>query len=123
MKNATLVINDLRLWVYLGHTAEERANQQVVRVDIKISFLRPPKALSSDKLADTYCYTNAINNTTKLVTTEKFALIEHLTNRIHESIAADLNQHGFEDAALAVTVIKLSPPVPNVHGGVSFTIF
>jgi hypothetical protein len=48
-------------------------------------------------------------------------LIEHLATDVHNILTISLQNQKFYNTALSVTIIKLSPPVVDIHGGVSFT--
>ena len=115
-----LSIKDLRLWVHLGCSDEEKANPQAISVTLKLYFTKPPLGTTTDKLADSICYfqiTELVQNT---VSKRSFNLVEHLTYTIREDLYKHLESIGYGDVTLKVTVDKLSPPVPNLHGGVSF---
>ena len=116
-----LRIIDLRLWVHLGCSTEERANPQAVSVDVVIPFVQLPKGAYTDKLEDSVCYRRMIELIQDIVKTKEFNLVESLTLTIHQLLTSYLVTTDYHDLALKVIVKKLSPPIPNLYGGVSFT--
>lgn len=52
---------------------------------------------------------------------KNFNLIEHLASNIYEVVQDYLTKGNQSIGALKITVHKMAPPVPNVHGGVHFT--
>lgn len=116
-----LIISDLRLWVHLGCSQQERHHAQCVSFDICITFPENPKATASDDLNDGFCYAQATDLIKEAIESKSYNMIEHLATYVHNILHTSLKQKGFSDAYSSVTVVKLSPPVPNIHGGVSFT--
>lgn len=116
-----LSIKDLRLWVHLGCSLEERANPQPVSITLKLYFTEPPLGLTTDDLADSVCYFKIVELVQKLLSDRTFNLVEHLTLTIHEAVYKHLESISQEKVTLKVIVNKLSPPIPNLHGGVSFS--
>lgn len=45
-----LLISDLRLWVHLGCSAEEKFHSQLVSVNIDFTFKSSPLGLTTDRL-------------------------------------------------------------------------
>ena len=120
---SNLIISDLRVWVHLGCSIQERHHAQCVSFDICITFSKNPKATASDDLNDGFCYAKAIDLIKEAAGSKNYNMIEHLAAYVHNILNTSLEQKGFSDASLAVTVVKLSPPVPDIHGGVSFTYY
>lgn len=116
-----LSIIDFRLWVHLGCSAEERFNPQPVSINIKFSFPSPPAGIYTDSIADSYCYTKALNAIKMLLTKKSFKIIEHLTASIYEVVGRSLHDNSYHDVELNITVTKISPPVADVLGGISFS--
>ena len=54
--SASLTLADLRLWVHLGVSAEEKTNPQAISVNIHIKFPSAPIGTTTDSLAETFCY-------------------------------------------------------------------
>jgi dihydroneopterin aldolase len=115
-----LIISDLRLWVHLGCGEEEKYHVQPISVTIQILLPTPPVGIKTDVLADTFCYLQAVETIKAVIKKESFNLIEHLTGRIYAAVHQNLAKEGYTEATLTVTVNKMSPPVPDIHGGVSF---
>lgn len=116
-----LLISDLRVWVHLGCRAEERFYPQLVSINIDFTFKSPPLGLTSDKLEDTVCYLESVQHIQHLVQDKQFHLIEHLTHDIYLAINNLIAHKKHLVSCIKVTVHKVAPPVPNVHGGVFFS--
>ncbi|MDR2831623.1 MAG: dihydroneopterin aldolase [Rickettsiales bacterium] len=116
-----LLISDLRVWVHLGCSAEERFHPQLVSINIDFTFKNPPLGLITDRLEDTVCYLEIVQSTQSLVQSKQFNLIEHLTHDIYITINNLLIQKKHIISSIRVTTHKVAPPVPDVHGGVCFT--
>ena len=101
---------ELRGLVASGHCGvlpEEQQRAQPLEVDLDIiADLRPPGA--SDALHDTVDYGAVCAAVERVITTERFALLERLAERVAEVVLGD-------DRVTAVTVSarKLRPPVPQ----------
>ncbi|WP_264704074.1 dihydroneopterin aldolase [Wolbachia endosymbiont (group A) of Volucella inflata] len=121
MSACNLLISDLRLWVHLGYSAEEKYHSQLVSIDVDFIFKFPPLGLTTDQLKDTVCYLEIVQNIQSLVQNKQFNLIEHLTHDIYRIINDLLLQKKHIISSVRVTTYKVAPPVPNVHGGVFFT--
>ena len=52
---------------------------------------------------------------------KKFNLVEHLTAEIYKVVNESLQQNRSLVTSINVTAHKVSPPVPDIHGGVTFT--
>ncbi|MDC0864991.1 dihydroneopterin aldolase [Rickettsiaceae bacterium] len=116
-----LLISDLRLWVSLGCLEQEKCHTQCVSFDIGVTFIDPPKGTYSDHLEDSLCYAKIIDVAKDTADSKKYNLIEHLASSVHRAISASMKEKNLGDNTLSVKVTKLSPPVADLHGGVSFT--
>jgi len=116
-----LLISDLRLWVHLGCSAEEKSSPQLVSIDVDFTFKSPPSGITTDQLKDTICYLEVVQNIQSLVQGKQFNLIEHLTHEIYRAINNLLLRKKHIISSVRVTTHKIAPPVPGVHGGVFFT--
>ena len=115
-----LIISDLRLWVYLGCSSEEKHLKQPISIDINLLFAKAPTAIATDDLVDAVCYAQ-LTELAKLAAAEKkYNLIEHLAAKIHQAITTELITADYKDANLKVKVTKLKSPIDGIHGGVSF---
>ena len=120
-KKCKLSINDLRLWIHLGCGLEEQFNLQQVSVDIEFLFPTPPIAIETDDLSDTVCYLKVVERIQATLKQKFYHLIEHVTGSIHNDIQTELNNSKHAGINFTVTVRKVSPPVPGIHGGVTFS--
>lgn len=118
---SNLTVSDLRLWVHLGCSEQEKYHAQCVSFDIDIVFSEAPQGTLSDDLKDAFCYAEATKLIKITIENKRYNLIEHLAADVHNILTTSLKKQMFNDATLSVTVIKLSPPVADIHGGVSFT--
>jgi len=116
-----LSILDLRIWVHLGCSDQEKFNPQLVSLDIELYFKSLPEGATSDKLEETVCYSQLVLNVKSFCQNRKFNLIEYLTAEIYKVVEESLNPHRSLIASIKVTGHKMSPPVPDIHGGVTFT--
>lgn len=116
-----LSISDLRVWVRLGCTDQEKFHPQLVSFTIDLVFKAPLKALISDRLEETVCYFNLVQNIKRLCQNKSFNLIERLTADVYDAINASLGDQKSLISSVNLTTHKIAPPVPDVHGGVSFT--
>ena len=90
---------------------------QWFEVDLKL-WMDLSVAGKSDNLADTHNYADIIQQTQKIIQTEKFKLIERLGYAIAtQSLANDPRLEKVQ-----VTVTKLTAPVPNFDGRVAITL-
>ena len=121
MVACNLLISDLRLWVHLGCSAEEKFSPQLVSIDVDFTFKSPPSGLTTDQLKDTICYLEVVQNIQSLVQGKQFNLIEHLTHEIYRAINNLLLRKKHIISSVRVTTHKIAPPVPGVHGGAFFT--
>lgn len=121
MVACNLLISDLRLWVHLGCSAEEKSSPQLVSIDVDFTFKSPPSGLTTDQLKDTICYLEVVQNIQSLVQGKQFNLIERLTHEIYRAINNLLLRKKHIISSVKVTTHKTAPPVPGVHGGVFFT--
>jgi len=80
---AQLNLDQLELNLALGWSEAERAQKQIILVDIMINFAEPPKACITDQLEDTYCYDTLIKQLVETIAPKSFKLIEHLAREIY----------------------------------------
>ena len=113
-----LSISDLRIWVSIGCSDEEKLLMQCVSFDIEILFLKPPNATKTDNIEDTVCYAGLVRDIQELCQGKKFNLIEYLGAEIHNLISHNIHT---PIEKIRVKTTKITPLVQNIHGGVSFT--
>ncbi len=111
-----LKISDIRLWVALGCSEEEKALPTCVSIDVEVTFDSIPAAVVSDSLKDTVCYASIVSSIRELCLKKRFNLIEYLAAQVYK-VVEDIVQA----RKIIVKVTKMLPPVRDVHGGVSFT--
>ena len=116
-----LLISDLRLWISLGCLEQERYNKQCVSFDICVVFPNPPKAVLTDNIKDSICYAHIVDLVKTVVEGKQYKLVERLATDVYDVIDSYLQKKEFNSESLSVKVTKTSPPVPDVHGGISFT--
>jgi dihydroneopterin aldolase len=107
-----------RLAVRLGCGADERATPQAVDLDVAVRFAEVPPACESDKLEDTVCYADLIAAARARVAGREFQLVERLAHELL-GVIRPLVPPGAE---LWLRVTKLRPPVPDLAGGVAFSL-
>jgi len=92
---------------YCGALPEEQERVQPLEVDLDVALdLRGPG--ESDALDDTIDYGVLCAMVERIITTERFTLIERLATRIADGALADERV-----SAVTVSVRKLRPPVPQ----------
>lgn len=111
-----LNISDVRLWIKIGCSDEERALPSCISFDIQL-HLRDIPALQSDKLEDTICYAEVVSKISQFCQERSFNLIEFLAAQVHEMIKNLVNLPANK---IIVKATKLSSPIANIVGGVSF---
>jgi len=92
---------------YCGVMAEEQARAQPLEVDLDV-VLDLSAAGTSDALDETIDYGVLCAMVERIITTERFALLERLAERITEVTLADERVD-----EVTVSVRKLRPPVPQ----------
>ncbi|MBK5256513.1 MAG: dihydroneopterin aldolase [Vicinamibacteria bacterium] len=118
MSRPKLTIRGIRLPVRLGCPADERLKPQLVEIDVRIRFDPPPRAMVTDRLEDTVCYSVLVDAIKKVVADREFSLIEHLASEIFNSLRRIVEP----PHKLRVTVLKVSPPIPELTRGAKFTV-
>ena len=116
-----LNISDLRLWVHLGCSEQEKHHPQCVSFNVSLISSNKLKATYSDNLDDGFCYSKATKLIKESISKKRYNLIERLACDVYDILWQSLKDLGFVGSALSITVTKLSPPVRDIHGGVSFT--
>ncbi len=117
---AYLKIEDLRIWLTLGCSEEERFNPQAVSVDIEIYFKSGRSVFAQDDISKVFCYKSCVEKIQESLKDSSFNLIEAVALRIHEVVKDLSKQSDLGDCEIEITTKKLSPPVPGIHGPVSF---
>lgn len=110
MNQDCLQIQGIRAYGYTGFLAEEQTLGQWFEVDLRV-WLNLSVAGKSDRLTDTYDYSNSVKLIQSLIQTSKFALIERLAEAIAQTILAS-----DQVTQVRVRLIKVAPPIPNFDG-------
>lgn len=114
------LISDLRIWVNLGYSKEEKFHPQTVSFNISVELISCPKAADTDLLKDTICYDGVIQVLINHCKSKKFNLIEHLAKSAFDEISAYLISYKSMIKSITIELHKLSPPVINLCGGVKW---
>lgn len=117
MNTDKIEVTGIRAYGYIGALPEETILGQWFEVDL-ILWMDLSVAGKSDNLADTHNYADIIQQTQRIIQTEKFKLIE----RLAAAIAAQALDNDARLQKVQVTVTKLTAPVPNFDGRVAVMI-
>jgi len=105
--NDQIELRGLVAYGICGALPEEQERVQPLEVDLDVSLdLHTPGA--SDALDDTVDYGLLCATVERIITTERFTLLERLASRIAEATLADERVD-----SVTVSVRKLEPPVPQ----------
>ncbi len=116
MTHDQLVLHNLVVYGYTGALPEEKILGQQFRIDLVMDLDLSPAA-HSDDLRDTVDYRGILAQTTALVQTGKFDLIETLAQKI-----ADVALQDARIVRVQVTVTKCHPPLPYGDFTVGVTV-
>lgn len=119
--NTTLTLSDLRTWVRLGCSDQEKHHTQMVSFTIELNFKKPPIGTLTDDLDNTVCYVAIAENIKTLCALRRFNLIEHLAAEAAQAVLPALESQKSNIATVKITLKKPSPPLEGLHGGVLFT--
>jgi dihydroneopterin aldolase len=100
-------VRGLRASAICGALPEEQARAQPVEVDLDVA-VDLSRAGASDDLADTVDYGAIAAEVERVLTSERFTLLERLAERLAEVALDDARVD-----AVTVAVRKLRPPVPQ----------
>ena len=90
MYNHALILENLKLNLYIGVTKSERSKKQNIFLQIKITFRKPPLACVTKKISDTVCYAVLIKKIQAFCKNKKFILIEELGTQILDLIKKNI---------------------------------
>jgi FolB domain-containing protein len=102
---SSLVLNDLKLNLYLGVTAKERQKKQPVLITIKIDFAKLPRGCKTNKIDDVVCYDDLARKIKQFCKGKKFILIENLCFELFHLVEKNIPRDGM----LCLSVTKLKP--------------
>lgn len=112
----SIQIAGIRCYGYTGWLPEERTLGQWFEVNLTL-WLDLTPAARSDRLEDTVDYRQAIATVRRLVSTQKFALVEKLAEAIAQEIL-DLRLV----RRVRVQLSKLAPPIPDFGGQITLDL-
>jgi 7,8-dihydroneopterin aldolase/epimerase/oxygenase len=111
-----ILVPGLRALGVHGVLPEEKVRAQPFEVNLELS-VDLSQAGQSDDLSDTVSYADVIESVERVITHERFELIERLAQRI-----ADVCRSDTRVTQVVVEVRKLRPPVPVEVGHVAVRI-
>lgn len=103
----TIELRGLRAMGICGALPEEQLRPQPLEVDLDVTA-DLSAAGATDDLDDTIDYASLTAEVERVLTTERFTLLERLAQRIAEAVLVDERV-----VAVTVGVRKLRPPVPQ----------
>jgi dihydroneopterin aldolase len=103
----TIELRGLRAMAICGALPEEQVRPQPIEVDVDVEA-DLSTAGASDRLEDTIDYGAIAGELERVLTSERFALLERLAERLCESVLVDERVQ-----RVTVSVRKLRPPVPQ----------
>lgn len=112
MNRDRILINGLRLFGYHGVNREEREQGQEFVVDVE-AHMDLKEAGQTDLLGRTLDYDSLIKEITRVVSVERYSLIEAVAERIAEVV---LGHRGVQETVVRVT--KPNPPVEVPLGSI-----
>ena len=113
----SIYIQGIKAYGYIGALPEENVLGQWFEVALTL-YLDLSKAGKSDVLEDTHNYATVVQQTQKIIETEKFKLIERLADAIANQ-TLNLDERLTQ---VRVQVTKLTPPIPNFSGHITVDI-
>ncbi len=93
----------------------------MISLNIDLCFEVCPQGAYTDKLKDVVCYSKIVELITVFCQDKHFNLVEYLTESIYKAIFDYLNSFQHLTQSIKIETRKVSPPVPNIHGGISWT--
>ena len=121
---ACTALHDLRLYMQLGVTEEERARPQHISVDVRCYSSDPLSSYSDDE-GEYICYDKLAESISKFCHAKPYRLIEYLGAacfaEVRNSIATQLGEEKAKGIAVWLRIHKLNPPVEGLQGGSSFS--
>ena len=104
--------------MFLGVSDKERATQQLLGIDVALTYAQPPQGCVTDHIEDTICYSQLAKQLTACVQKKAYHLLEHVAHELYELLLSSIGAK----AHISVKVTKLNPPVANLFGGASYEI-
>lgn len=113
----SLSINKVSLQVRLGVTDDERAGLQDIEISITLYYPEIPAECTYDDTESYICYDGIVKKVEAFIKHREFKLLEYLGYQIFGIIRERIPPH----IKLTVSTTKLSPPVPAIKDGCTFT--
>ncbi|QIV96088.1 dihydroneopterin aldolase [Allofrancisella inopinata] len=106
----SLFLKGLEIYVSLGCSEEEKAQKQMVKIDLELVFGKNFTASDTDNLEQTICYYTLRNDIQKFCDNISCNLIEYLAKQIYQFIC---DKH----PTISIKYLKLikSPPVSQIE--------
>ena len=114
-----LTVNRLRLMVHLGFYEEERVQLQPIEISLRMYFPQSP-ACSRDDHAKFLDYGKLCAAIAEWSISQQFRLLEYMGQEAFDFVRAYIDEHGYHEIKLWLSLTKCEPPVPNLQGGTSF---
>lgn len=118
MPSSSLSLNEISYFVYLGCTKSEQAQVQEIQLSILIEFNEPPPACQTDRLEETYCYSQLNDEVEKVCQGKAYATIEHLGFQCWNAISSLIHSQD----KLTIKIDKLHPPLAKRLKNASFSL-
>lgn len=114
---SSIVINDIKIYVKIGHSSNERYVKQPLHLKLIIEHDTIPGASFSDNLEDTVCYKAIIDAVHEFATDKEYSLIEKFALELYNLITDMVKPN-----KLRVFLTKY-PEIDNFSGNVCFEIY
>ncbi|MFT4694728.1 MAG: dihydroneopterin aldolase [Francisella sp.] len=111
----SLFLQNMQIFVSLGCSEEERANRQLIEIDLELLFPKNFNASDTDDLNETICYYTLRNKIQAFCDDISCNLIEYLAKQIYNFIN--------DNYAISIKYLKLikRPPMSQIESA-SFII-
>ena len=116
-----LSVLDVRLWVRLGCSETEKAQRQMISLNLDIDYHTCPEGVPQDDIKGIVCYAELVHLITAHCQSKSFNTIEYLGQSVHQAITDHLSASNHPIESVKIEAYKTSPPVPTIHGGVKWT--
>ena len=110
-----LEIPNISYQIHLGTSDKEQENTQEIRVTVRITYPKPPRGCSSDKIEETVDYVRVCEDIQVLLEKSKFHLIEYVAREIYLKLKPWVKHN------LLIKVFKVNPPHPLLNKGATFS--
>lgn len=113
-----ILIRDLKIFAYHGVNPEEKRDGQHFVFDIDLS-VNITKACHSDDVSDTVSYAKVIKTVNRVVTAEKYDLLERVAQVVCDAIFEEYS----DVMSISLTLKKPEAPMKADFGWVGVQIF